>query len=1394
MLFSHQSSIVYRGSLGRILLVASLCLGITARASAQTGGAIVRRGEIPCPPMQHPACGQSGWTHGGHSPTAAIGMSGSIGVEFRELYRVNTCQMFETDTHVRRLLGIYDTFTRATNLSTADFPITPIPDPIVNTFPFYYPRPDSPESAIAWRAPQHVADPAFARLNPDGTRTGLASGVLYPNEVVAQYPFLFALTADSQGNRSVSPLDWNTQSSGAFWPQTQGIDVVSYAWWDNGPSKGMWFASSRRDPATQVVYPALFRNGQELTLVPPPSGAQHYAFSPPSGRGYGPGMAASSDGTWLAAIRASTAGPTALSLVRANTPSSGTVIDLLTFGADTFRIIGNNTLRVSPISGALFNVEILCERNANTATADLVLYSFRVDTQSNVASQQSVTSIQGTALVGSQPPYHSEAILRDTMLVAGRGLRILLTKFGQASWPLWPEGFIVIDWLLPGVSRIDYELLDARPAQGTSLPFHVSTDMGRLRQARTRLEAVPVGGRRQALLKITSAVPGEVEVTLAPGEEVGEVCRPGGALGVAPVRVPLVATGAMPPYDAFIVFKSPLRFDRSSWPGDVHRTQRPVQIWIDHYPVGGGAGERHASVIPVQRESLDLEILDAGGFIDAGTGDILPGQRLLQGGDARVGYVADGVTSLLVRATTSSTGLLSLATLEPNTAGKWGQFRVPGGSAYSTIGISGSNSTQTRDGEVYTFVMRAPMDFVSNSADAALSERAFNLTASWSDGITPRPSTASRLITVTRPPVVFAHGLWSSPATWSGPFAPLSMGQDPRFPMARAMDYSLTSGEPFKVNARAVRLEIAAALAAARDRGLAATQVDWVGHSMGAVLPRVVYAENEMELYSGGWFRWDNFMAGDIHKLIAVNSPQWGSPGANVIGALAESPTMGGLVANILSWANGKYGAPYSRLGAVMDLRQNSDAYRYIARSGPQRIRSKALVGVGGEGLVNLIPGTSVGGLLGVALRAGPFGRYFTLARAVGVTHAMIFGANRHDVVVCEDSQAAGLAPSGATVFVPGSVANILDYTHTFVTSNASYYNEVVSLLNAPASSFAPSLPTPRVNYPPLSMPIPLATWGTMVYTSPANNTSVSAGAPVTVTVVGTGGFSPVEVTFFGPGGWIHDTTPPFQGTFTVPAAMTGNLRLFAFGMDANGAIGQSNTLSLPVQFSATLTQMTAEPANILLTRPLESWPINVLGNYTDSVVRSLTAGSTGTSYTTNSPGVVSVSQDGRVTALAPGTGSIQARNGTLVVNVPCVVDYGPTSNYGYGLAGTGGIAPRISAVGGAPIPGNIDFGIRVSGVVGGAVVGLFRSWAPGNTPLLGGSLYLDPVSVRTIGIAGAKGSQGSPGEGEVTFSLPILDNSTKAGVVYHYQALVLDAGAPGGVAMSNGLAVTMGN
>jgi uncharacterized repeat protein (TIGR03803 family) len=329
-------------------------------------------------------------------------------------------------------------------------------------------------------------------------------------------------------------------------------------------------------------------------------------------------------------------------------------------------------------------------------------------------------------------------------------------------------------------------------------------------------------------------------------------------------------------------------------------------------------------------------------------------------------------------------------------------------------------------------VLRAPVDFARGSApDEGRTVRQIQVTAALGPSTTP-PLTLS--LTLWRPPVVLLHGLWSNKDTWDWPIQ-----HDQRF-LVFAEDYRDTNAARFLTNLEKPKEAINYALGAYRANGIAATQVDFVGHSMGGVLARFYageYSPTKDPLIP--YYRDDNLGAGDIHKLITLDTPHMGSELADQLVDEAGMMTPLGQVAQ-----------PFLQdscvsCGAVSDLRTTSPILRAIPAV---KVPSHAIVGVGGQ----------------IALLDPDFfiGNYAYLAPTVAVSLALgseglawdFFNGNRHDTIVSEPSQTGGLTGDAVTIF-DYDRAGSGDWwaVHTSVTKEARIGARVIDLLNAPAGS-----------------------------------------------------------------------------------------------------------------------------------------------------------------------------------------------------------------------------------------------------------------------------------------------------------------------------------------------------
>jgi pimeloyl-ACP methyl ester carboxylesterase len=352
------------------------------------------------------------------------------------------------------------------------------------------------------------------------------------------------------------------------------------------------------------------------------------------------------------------------------------------------------------------------------------------------------------------------------------------------------------------------------------------------------------------------------------------------------------------------------------------------------------------------------------------------------------------------------------------------------------------NSVLTPQGHKAFAVLRAPLDFVRIGvpADAAARTRQITVTTSFQAG-GGAPVAGNLQLVLERPPVVLCHGLWSNPATWNN-FAPL-IG-NPLWDFQR-VDYSNNNAGPFAINRFQVRRNATTARDAKKRRGIASAQVDWVGHSMGGLLPR-------SWVRSGFFRRPDNFGMGDLHKLVTLNTPHWGSPMANLLVSLRGIPVVGDyLIVGMERMGMSIVG------GAVDNLAEGSAA---LAAIGVTPVRSHSIAGKGGSEAIGV---ADVGLGIAATLSPPPFNGLFRLLNVISfATTATLYRFQEHDFIVLLPSQIGGLF--GATTTTHGGFGS----HHTAVTSYAPAANTCIAQLNARVGggTFAPAIPAPNLAPP----------------------------------------------------------------------------------------------------------------------------------------------------------------------------------------------------------------------------------------------------------------------------------------------------------------------------------------
>jgi cysteine-rich repeat protein len=628
-----------------------------------------------------------------------------------------------------------------------------------------------------------------------------------------------------------------------------------------------------------------------------------------------------------------------------------------------------------------------------------------------------------------------------------------------------------------------------------------------------------------------------------------------------------------------------------------------------------GDGILDSAVVLDNLTVTSLELIDPNPELLEGSNVTQDTERLATGGTTREGAAADGVTQLLVRSAMPGKGMVRF-TLDGSTSTDDDGLiaSVDGGSSGLEVEVP---TVTTSVGEQAFVVYRVPSEFnpVSSGGEEAAVDRTVTVAAHLTPDDGGDPVDTSADLRLVRPPVVLVHGLWSDAATWAG-FLPLV--SDPRFQVVIA-NYQNTNAEHFVTNRFVPVRSIREAVERLHGRNLAATQVDIVGHSMGGILSR-----NHVAL---GIYRRDtNFGAGDLHKLVTLDTPHTGSPLGNLLVGIRETPIIGWLVTAAADLA----GHPIDR-GAIDDLAKGSAAIGAIQAT---HVPAHAVVGIGGSDALELAPGI--------------IGSLYTIINFFADDNNLFQGL-QHDFIVGRESQEGGL-PASAQFIIGGS-----DGIHITVTGSSTVSSHVIDLFNSDTrTSLFAEFPKPST----LSFAVSAAggprarrvsavaaSPNGLTITAPPAGTAVTSGAVTHVIVEPDPGVTVSSVLLVGPAVAVVDAPAPFEFDLIVPNDAAGSFTLTAYGTDGAGSFFGSPAVDLIVTPAATLTGIMLLPQDPILFSLGETRQLSAIGIYNDGIVRVLTSASTGTIYLSNDPDLVSVSADGLLSALGVGRTTIVVQN-----------------------------------------------------------------------------------------------------------------------------------------------------
>jgi hypothetical protein len=621
-------------------------------------------------------------------------------------------------------------------------------------------------------------------------------------------------------------------------------------------------------------------------------------------------------------------------------------------------------------------------------------------------------------------------------------------------------------------------------------------------------------------------------------------------------------------------------------------------------------------------------------------------ERLAAAAVYRKGAATDGVTQILLRKRSTASSV-TFTLRDPSGApapAEWGRLMQLDGT-----GAGSSVTTVTRGtaaGQFAFALYRVPVDF-PGGPDQVEDGVAVTLESSSAEGVSRVP------LRLVPPPVVLVHGFWDPGGkTWTGLEADLRergffvcdgcrLDYGTSAPAGSFDPAALAPAGSFSVGT--LDRATTKALTAIRNHGVAAAQVDVVGHSMGGLVARA-RAQSSQRPYQ----KIANYFQGFFHKIITVGTPHRGTRLATWLLQNRCRPTRLRVpwtstyltVEELLAWKDMPIGP------AIYELQESSPILQSL---GGVRIHARAIVG-------QAPPASCAETVLD---------RIFWLAGdSETKIDRLLQGDANHDTIVPLDSQRAWDSSRGLPhEIVPGvvhtRVSKCWDSTES---SSPQVWQSVRDSLLMPRSMFS----TPP-RYFPTDPPVPLqscaqsftSTPGAAMVESlrltPDPGTPVSPGERITVQFELLDGRIADGALFLLDGEFREISgTGPFETIFDVPTDRIGPVFLGAV-TTGPGPVNDGLATYVVVARPDAPVGLEVAPARIDLAVPGEQDQIVVHGVYADGARVDLTRASTGTTYRTVSgyDTTVAAGPDGLVEARGSGDDAVLVSVAGLSAQVP---------------------------------------------------------------------------------------------------------------------------------------------
>jgi len=504
--------------------------------------------------------------------------------------------------------------------------------------------------------------------------------------------------------------------------------------------------------------------------------------------------------------------------------------------------------------------------------------------------------------------------------------------------------------------------------------------------------------------------------------------------------------------------------------------------------------------------SCGITFLDPVPELQDGDGIVTNPNVLASYGTSVSAAAADGAARVVLRMSAAQAGDSVVVTLldengnPPQTPAGGGPTPAQQLGTLSSIGGSENQATPltvtavAANGQTMAFaVYQPPADFARgplvNSQDDTLASRTVNFQVQETDSTGSVVGSGSGSLSLLRPPVVLVHGLWSGPGLWKN-FLNGAFGGDTRFRKTPASyDFPITviSSDPvypsstlaaansnqlgLEYNAPWVMDTIEAEIADFGSFNSAAVaQADVVAHSLGGLITR--WSE-KLPAFADT----NSFGIGNIHKLITIGTPHFGSPFATLLLQDSCMARRLGFVTHRIAF--GQYvvgpnldpdtsGAIYDLQGdangAGCGLTTNLQALQNDTEPVPVAVIAGAMTN--NFGLLPSLAGLGLWAACSATIPPSP-GLPSPLASKL-MNWPSVFNGNASDGIVAVTSQLAGNSGTTENGLIHSTALEDLGFTGPAeIDPRSNVQNDVIGLLNAPsARSPSPFSPLP-VSPPP---------------------------------------------------------------------------------------------------------------------------------------------------------------------------------------------------------------------------------------------------------------------------------------------------------------------------------------